>query len=62
MSEYRLKIPRQAETVVNAFHKVEDTVAGAYKKAECAVVGGYKAVEKKFVDAFLEKADGGGQE
>lgn len=57
MSEYKLKTPKQAEAVVEAYHKVEDTVVGAYKKVEDTVVGGYKAVEKKFVDAFLEKAE-----
>lgn len=46
MSGYKLKAPKQAEAVADAYHKVEDTV-----------VGGYKAVEKKFVDAFLEKAE-----
>lgn len=51
MSEYKLKTPKQAEAVVGACHKVEDTV-----------VGGYKAIEKKFVDAFLEKTDGDGQD
>ena len=62
MSEYKLKTPKQAEAVVEAYHKVEDTVVGAYKKVEDTVVGGYKAVEKKFVDAFLEKTEdkGGG--
>lgn len=63
MSKYKLKTPRQAEAVADAYHKVEDTVVGAYKKVEDTVVGGYKAMEKKFVDAFLEKAEdekGGG--
>lgn len=63
MSKYKLKTPRQAETVAGAYHKVEDTVAGVYKKVEDTVVGGYKAIEKKFTDAFLEKAEdekGGG--
>lgn len=68
MSEYKLKTPKQAEavtdayhkvedTVVSGYHKVEDTVTGAYKKVEDTVVGGYKAIEKKFVDAFLERAE-----
>ena len=38
-------------------------MVGAYKKVEDTVVGGYKAIEKKFADAFLEKAEdekGGG--
>lgn len=61
MSEYKLKTPKQAEAVVGAYHKVEDAVVGAYKKVEDTVVGGYKAIEQKFVDAFLEKADDGGQ-
>lgn len=50
MSGYKLKAPKQAEAVADAYHKVEDTV-----------VGGYKAIEKKFVDAFLETAAGEGQ-
>lgn len=69
MSEYKLKTPKQAEAVTDAYHKVEDavvsgyhkvedTVVGAYKKVEDTVVGGYKAIEKKFVDAFLEKTEG----
>lgn len=74
MSEYKLKTPKQAETVTGACHKVEGTVVsgyhrvesavtGAYKKVEDTVVGGYKAIEKKFVDAFLERVEdetGGG--
>lgn len=60
MSEYHLKTPKQAEAVARAYHKVEDTVVGAYKKVEDTVVGGYKAIEKRFVDTFLERADGGG--
>lgn len=62
MSEYKLKTPKQAETVVNTYHKVEDAVVGAYKKVEDTVVDGYKAIEKKFVDAFLEKADNEGKD
>lgn len=62
MGGYKLKTPRQAEAVVNAYHKVEDTVVGAYKKVEDTVVGGYKAIEKKFVDAFLEETEGEGQD
>lgn len=58
MSEYKLKTPKQAEAVVGAYKKIEDTVVGAYKKVEDTVVGGYKQIEGKFVDAFLEKADG----
>lgn len=61
MSGYKLKAPKQAEAVADAYHKVEDTVVGAYKKVEDTVVGGYKAIEKKFVDAFLETAEGEGQ-
>ena len=59
MSKYKLKTPRQAEAVAGAYHKVEDTVVAAYRKG----VGGHKAIEKKFTDAFLEKAEdekGGG--
>lgn len=58
MSEYKLKTPKQAEAAVGAYKKIEDTVVGAYKKVEDTVVGGYKQIEGKFVDAFLEKADG----
>lgn len=58
MSEYKLKAPKQAEAVAGAYHKVESAVVGAYKKVEDTVVGGYKAIEQKFVDAFLETAEG----
>lgn len=60
MSEYQLKAPKQAEAVARTCHKVEDAAVGAYKKVEDTVVGGYKAIEKRFVDTFLERADGGG--
>lgn len=66
MSEYRLKTPRQAESVVGAYKKIEETVVGAYQKIEDTVVGGYKKIEDRFVDAFLEKVEGdeapGGEE
>ena len=70
MSEYNLKVPKKVEdavvgtykkiedAVVGAYQKVEDTVVGAYQKVETGAVDGYKKVEKKFVAAFLEKADG----
>lgn len=73
MSGYKLKTPRAAEVVVAAeqkiedavvgsYKKVEDTVVGSYKKVEDTVVGTYKKVEETFVDAFLEKADGSGEQ
>ena len=46
--------------MARAYRKVEDAAVGAYKKVEDTVVGGYKAIEKRFVDTFLERADGGG--
>lgn len=57
MSEYRLKPPKQAETMTSVYKKIEDTVVGAYKKIEDTVVSGYKNIEEKFVDAFLVKAE-----
>lgn len=62
MSEYKLKTPRQARAVIGAYKKIEETVAGAYKKVEDTVVGSYRQIEGKFVDAFLEKAEGKGQD
>ncbi len=73
MSEYKLKAPKAAKAVVEAekkiegavvgaYKKVEDTVVGSCKKIEDTVVGSYKKVEGKFVNAFLEKADGSGEQ
>ena len=58
MSEYKLKPSRQAEAVVGAYKKIEGAVVGGYHKIEDTVVGGYKKIEGKFVDTFLEKAEG----
>lgn len=55
MSEFKLKIPKQAEAVVGVFHKIEDTVVGAYKKIEEGAVSAYRKVEQGFVERFLEK-------
>lgn len=55
MSKYKLKTPRQAETVAGAYHKLEDAVVGAYKKIEEGAVNAYKQVERGFVDRFLEE-------
>lgn len=57
MSEYKLKTPKQAETVVGAYHKIEDAVVGTYKKIEEGAVNAYKQVEQGFVDRFLEKEE-----
>lgn len=62
MSEYKLKTPKAAEAVVKAEKKIEGAVVGAYKKIEDTVVGAYKKVEGKFADAFLEGADGSGDQ
>lgn len=32
MSEYQMKPPKQAETMTEAYHKVEDAVVGGYKR------------------------------
>ncbi len=61
MIKYKLKIPKHAQAVVGAYHKVEGTVIGAYKKVENVVVGGYKAIETAFVDAFLKNVDDDGR-
>ena len=50
MSEYKLNSPKQAEAMVDVYHKVDGTV-----------VDGYKAIERKFVGAFLEKMDNEGK-
>ena len=47
MSNYKLKTGKIAEKVVNGYKAIEE-----------GVVGGYKKIESKFVDAFLEEADG----
>lgn len=61
MSKYELKTPKQAGAVVGACKRIEEIVAGAYKKVEDAAVSGSRQAEGKFMGAFLEKADDGGQ-
>ncbi len=52
MSGYKLKGPKN----------VEKAVVGTYKAIESGVVGAYRKIEDKFVDTFLEKIEGPGQE
>lgn len=60
VSGYKLKTTKQAKAVSGAYKKIEDTVVGGYKKIEDTAVGSYKKIEGKFVDTFLEKAEGRG--
>ncbi len=46
MAQYKLKVGKIGQTVVDTHKKIENTVVGTYKKIETA-----------FVDKFLEKVE-----
>ena len=55
MSEYKLKVGKEGNKVIDNYKKIENGVVGGYKKIEDGAVSGYKKIEKKFVGTFLEE-------
>ena len=60
MAQYKLKIGKVGQTVIDTQKKIEDNVVGAYKSIENGVFGTYKKIENAFVDKFLEKVEDDG--
>ena len=57
MAQYKLKVGKVGQTVVDPHKKIENGVVGTYKNIENGVVGAYKKIENAFVDKFLEKVE-----
>lgn len=55
MAEYKLKIGKVGEDVVNGYKKIEKGVVEGYNAIEKGVVDGYKKIENSFVERFLAR-------
>lgn len=57
MKQYRLKVGRLGQAVVDCYYNIEYMAVSAYKAIEHGVVDHYKKIEQAFVETFLEETD-----
>ena len=57
MAQYKLKVGKTGQAIIDTHKKIESATVGTYKGVENYVVDVYKAIETAFVDRFLEKVE-----
>lgn len=57
MAQYKLKVGKIGQSIIDTYKKIESATVGTYKGVENYVVDAYKAIETAFVDRFLEKVE-----
>lgn len=54
MAQYKLKVGKIGQSIIDTHKKIESATVGTYKGVENYVMDAYKAIETAFVDRFLE--------
>ncbi len=56
MAQYKLKVGKIGQSIIDTHKKIESPTVGTYKGVENYVVDGYKAIETAFVDSSSKKS------